>query len=372
MRLPNGYGSVTYLKDGNRRKRYMARVTISLDVDENGKLIQKRKVIGCFKTQAEARQALADYHVNPLVFQQNSTFEEVYEKWSVEKFETISASTQRRYVAAFKRSQRLHKMKMRDIQAYALQQVMDSQEASAETQKAMVQLYSGMFKFAIANQLVPNGLNPAKYVTIKGEDSPVNPHIRFSKDDVENLFRHSDDPNVQIVLMLIYTGVRCGELVALNKEDVHLEERWFHIDHGKNNNAARDVPIHWAVMPFFERLMKEPGDALVTRFDGEKYVFERDRNMFRDHVWTPALELSGTLEYEGGVHRPHDTRHTFTSLWTGQKLNEAFRRKIQGHSGQGIGEKVYMLPDIEDLRNEMDQLWVPDMLATCWLPSETG
>lgn len=58
-----------------------------------------------------------------------------------------------------------------------------------------------------------------------------------------------------------------------------------------------------------------------------------------------------------------DCRHTFTSLWKGQKLDEAFRRKIQGHSGHGIGEKVYMLPDIEDLRDELDLLWVPDAVG---------
>lgn len=373
MRNPNGYGSVTYLKDGNRRNRYMVRITTSLDVDENGKLIQNRKVLGYYKTQAEARQALAEYHINPLVFQQNATFQEVYEKWSVEKYETVSASTRRKYVAAFKRSQRLHQMKIRDIQAYTLQQVMDSQEASAETQKTMVQLYSSMFRFAIANQLVANGYNPAEYLVIKGDDQPVNPHHRFSKEDIEKMFRHADDPNVQIVLMLIYSGVRPGELIALEKKDVHLAERWFHIDHGKNVNAARDVPIHPAVLPFFERLMNEPGDALVTRFDGKQYVFDRDRNMFRDHIWVPAMELVGTLNCDGGVHRPHDCRHTFTSLWGGQKLNEVFRRKIQGHSGHGIGEKVYMLPDIEDLRDELDRLWVPDFVGcTLAIVSDSG
>lgn len=362
MKNANGYGSVTKLK-GNRRRPYMARVTLSLELDDDGNFVQNRKVLGFYATQAEARQALAEYHINPLVFQQDSTFKEVYEKWSTEKFETISKSTQRKYIAAYKRSQRVHNMKMRDIQAYTLQQVMDSQDASVETKKAMAHLYSGMFRFAIANQLVQSGLNPADYLTIKGDDAPVNPHHRFSKEDIEKMFQHANDPNVQIVLIMIYTGVRCGELIALDKKDVHLEERWFHIDHGKTENAARDVPIHWAILPFFERLMEEPGDALVTRFDGKKYVFDRDRNMFKDRVWTPALELTGTLDYDGGTHRPHDTRHTFTSLWKGQKLDEAFRRKIQGHSGHGIGERVYMMPDVEDLRDEMDQLWVPQFVG---------
>lgn len=371
MKLPNGYGTVTQLK-GKRRKPFIARVTVGWEVDEHGKATQKRKAIGYYATRAEGMQALAEYHKDPLVFAQDSTFKEVYEKWAVEKFQTVSSSTQRKYTAAFKRSQRLWETKMRDIQAYTLQQVMDAQEASAETQKAMVQLYSGMFRFAIANQLVQNGLNPAEYLVIRGDDSPVNPHHRFSKQDIEAMFRHADDPNVQIVLMLIYTGVRPGELIALEKKDVHLEERWFHIDHGKTDNAVRDVPIHWAVLPFFEKLMNEPGDALVTRFDGKPYVFDRDRNLFRERVWLPALELTGTLEVGETVHKPHDCRHTFTSLWKGQKLDEALRRKIQGHSGHGIGEKVYMLPDVEDLKAELDQLWVPDLLATCWLPSETG
>ena len=358
MKNANGSGSVTLVK-GRRRKKYLARVTVGMTVSDDGKLIQERKSLGYFSTQAEARKALELFQTNPLIFQEDSTFEDVFLKWSEKRFESLSDSAIRRYRAAFKRSALLHTLKMRDIQAYALQKVVDEQDVSLDMKKAMVQMYHGMFKFAIANQLVPTGLNPAEFVTLPASEEPKQKHVRFSKEDVAALFDHADDPNVQIVLMLIYTGVRPGELIALEKKDVHIEDRWFHIDHGKTVNAVRDVPIHPAILGFFQDKMEEPGDHLISRFDGKPYVFDRDRNMFRERVWEPALQLAGVYECEGGVHRPHDCRHTFTSLWKGQKLDEAIRRKIQGHAGQGVGERVYMLPDIEDLKAELDQLWAP-------------
>ena len=60
MKLPNGYGSVTKLS-GNRRKPYLARVTLGWITDEQtGKTVQNRVPLGTFKTKKEALQALAD------------------------------------------------------------------------------------------------------------------------------------------------------------------------------------------------------------------------------------------------------------------------------------------------------------------------
>ena len=351
MKAPNGYGTVTKLSDKKRRKPWQVRVTEGYQFTEDGDVVQKRKVIGYFRTQAEAKQALADYHKNPLVFQQDETFAEVYEKWSARKYETLSASAVRSYKAAFSHSVKLHSMNMRDIQAAALQGVMDADGNSYDTRRFMAQLYRGMFNFAIANQIVTTGLNPADYVTLGQKEEQKNPHQKFSKEEITTLFDHADDPSVQVVLLLIYTGLRPSELVELKKEDVHLEDRWVQITHGKTKNAVRPVPLHQNVVPFVQRLMDQPGEYLVSRPDGSGYDLDHNRHAFMREIWEPAFT---------GSHRPHDCRHTFTSLWKGQKLDEAFRRKIQGHSGHGVGEQVYMLPDIEDLREELDQLWVPE------------
>ena len=77
--------------------------------------------------------------------------------------------------------------------------------------------------------------------------------------------------------------------------------------------------------------------------------------------WTPILRDIGILEYtnengETAEHLPDDTRHTFTTMWKEKKLDEAMRRKIQGHSGKGIGEIVYTHFELEKLKEELNKL----------------
>ncbi len=49
--------------------------------------------------------------------------------------------------------------------------------------------------------------------------------------------------HVPIVLVLIYTGLRIGELLDLKKEDVYLEKRYFDIKEAKTKSGIRSVPI---------------------------------------------------------------------------------------------------------------------------------
>ena len=98
MRLPNGYGGVTKLS-GRRRKPYMVRKTIGWHIDEkNDKKVQDYVVIGYAATKSEALQMLADYNNNPFdVSASKITFKEVYDRWSAEKFPTVSESNVKGY-----------------------------------------------------------------------------------------------------------------------------------------------------------------------------------------------------------------------------------------------------------------------------------
>ena len=61
MRNPNGFGCV-YKAPGNRRKPYIARITIGWN-DETGR--QQFKNIGSYVTYKEAMAALTDYNADP-------------------------------------------------------------------------------------------------------------------------------------------------------------------------------------------------------------------------------------------------------------------------------------------------------------------
>ena len=104
MKLPNGYGSVTKLS-GNRRKPYLARVTLGWIInEETGKAVQNRVTIGTFKTKKEALQALAEYGANPYDIQNNNmTLAELYERWTAAYFPTLeSDSSSRTIIAAWR------------------------------------------------------------------------------------------------------------------------------------------------------------------------------------------------------------------------------------------------------------------------------
>ena len=60
--------------------------------------------------------------------------------------------------------------------------------------------------------------------------------------------------------MLIYTGVRIGELLELKKEDVHLEERWFYVRESKTEAGVREVPITEKIVPFFTSWLERSCD----------------------------------------------------------------------------------------------------------------
>ena len=161
--------------------------------------------------------------------------------------------------------------------------------------------------------------------------------------------------------MLIYSGTRPGELFNVKRSSVDLESKYFTIEKGKNENAVRKVPIHDRTLPFFKNWMDKGTEYLITNLSGRRFNFETGHQAYTESFWIPILKDIGILEYknEKGIlseHLPDDTRHTFTTMWKEKKLDEAMRRKIQGHSGKGIGEIVYTHFELEKLREELNRL----------------
>lgn len=365
MRFPNGYGGITKLK-GNRRRPFMVRVTEELSADyETGKLKQKRRVLGYYATQAEALQALVDYHKDPDVFSQDVSLAEVFDRWSEEKFPAISRSGANGYRAAFAALSDLHGRSFRDLRPIEIQRAIMASGKGYQSRRKMKALISQLYKFAALNRLVPTDVNPAASIDIGRPENSGKLHVRFSRDELEVLWRWAPgNEYIQLILILIYSGARPGEVLGLQKEDVHLGDRFFYVRNAKNATSVRRVPIHHAVLPFWESWMSKPGEYVFTKVDGGPFNFQRSHSVYAGTYWEPLLQDAGILTYiaEDGserAHKPHDCRHTFTSLWKDQKLDEAMRRRIQGHAGQGVGEQVYTEYEMAALLGELDRLWSP-------------
>jgi integrase len=171
----------------------------------------------------------------------------------------------------------------------------------------------------------------------------------FTQKDIKLLWG-SKDANIYmtVILMLIYTGLRIGELLDLKKEDVHLDERWFYVRESKTDSGIREVPIAEKIVPFFEYWMNRKCEYLVCTPDDNQLTY---RNYY-DSYWQPLLD-----ELNLGSHRPHDTRHTCVSLLTTQGVDERIIKKIVGHSGaMTLTERVYTHLDVKVLLEAINKI----------------
>lgn len=362
MRLPNGFGNVSKLS-GKRRNPWRARKTAGWIIDETTKKTKQTYItIGYYATRQLALQALSSYNENPYDLDASKvTFEEIYDKWSSKKFNKISASNINAYKSSFKACEPIYKMKFSDLKLSHLQSVVDNSGKNHPALRKIKVLFNQLFDYAVAHDVITEDRHIVKYLDIgTGEQSTK--HYRFTDAEIDALWRWADgNEYVQVILMLIYAGTRPGELFNVKASSVDLDQRYFSIVKGKNVNATRKVPIHDRTFPFFQHWMNKGNEYLITNLSGKKFNFDTNHQSYTDSFWSPVLADIGILRYtneqgEIAEHLPDDTRHTFTTMWSEKKLDEAMRRKIQGHSGKGIGEIVYTHFELEKLKEELNKL----------------
>ena len=344
MRNPNGYGNISKLS-GKRRRPFRARVTTGWELDEDkGKLKQLYKLIGYYKTRPEAMLALAEYHKNPFSIEQNVTFSELYEKWSEEKFrKKTSRSTINGYGAAFKLSSEIHDMKFTEIKKPHLQSVIDQCERGHGTLRKIKVLFNQLFKYALETDIVVKDYS--KFVEI-GEDESESTRRPFTQDEILLLSNNVDRMDfIDTVLIMIYTGLRVGELLLIKTEDIDIENRTMK---GGLKTAAgknRIIPLNKKILPFITERKAKGHEFLIVNHENKQMRYWN----YYEEKWKMIME-----QLEMPDHRPHDCRHTFATLMDNAGANKVSIKRIMGHASKDITDKVYTHKDIEELKKAVD------------------
>ncbi len=346
MRLPNGYGSV-YKLSGNRRKPYIVKKTLGYHVDhDSGKSVRDDLTIGYAETKAEGLQMLADYNRAPYdVEASRMTFKELYEEWSEQAFKTSSESTICADKSAFNACEPLHNKIFINLKAKELQRLFDTTDKNYPTMKKMKILISKMYKHAMKYDYVSKDYSGFIDISAYKDKNPNQYHRKkFTNEEVETLWKYTDNPICQTALMMIYSGVRVNELLALKKEDVHLEERYFDVIESKTKSGIRRVPIAEKVYPFFKVWFEDSdSEYLIHREDGEKFLYD---NYYKQR-FSPLME---SLRMD---HTPHCCRYTCSSLMHKAEIRDSIRKKIMGHS-QDLLNNTYTQLDIDELVNAIN------------------
>ncbi|MCM1579380.1 MAG: site-specific integrase, partial [Ruminococcus sp.] len=334
--LPNGYGSISKLS-GKRRRPWVVRLTESYSVT-GGDVTLTRKVLGYFETRSKALDTLAEYNKKPYdIDAAGVTFAEIYELWIAGK-KNVTESSYKRFGIMFDHSKPLHDRTFRSLRASDMQTILDSENLGYATQRKLISLWQQMYKYAVANDIADK--NYAEYLH-KTADQPESTRRPFTEEEIARLRELTgSEPYADVILILIYTGWRIGELFAMNCSNIDTAE-WT-MKGGSKTEAGKNrlVPVHDSIKPYIEKYLAQGGEKLIPRMNYSKFS-----GIFRD-ICTRL----------GTPHTIHDTRHTFATRADNFGMNKVCIQRLMGHASKDVTEKVYTHKDLEQLRKAIEKL----------------
>lgn len=220
---------------------------------------------------------------------------------------------------------------------------------------------SSIFNFAVRFYKLP--CNPC-YAAGNLIDSPIKRVDFWTKEEFDRFINTFDksDPYYIVFLTLYYTGMRIGELLALNLADIDTESGIIHItktyyfNHGKEiittpktPNSIRDILIPTFLCQILENHKKRYYKPLPeTRMFQVPYYTIRRR--LKEHG-----EIAGLKEI-----RVHDLRHSHASLLIDLGFSVLLISERLGHKDPSITLKIYahLFPSKQsELMGHLEQLF---------------
>jgi len=198
----------------------------------------------------------------------------------------------------------------KDAEAYFAKSKATTQPATVNRELALLKhMYSKAIEWGKYEE------NPAKKVKLlKGEVK----RVRFlMPDDVQKLLSNCADHLKPIVTVAVHTGMRKGELLSLNWDQVNFEQGIISLLDTKNHER-RDISMNETVKATLTG-MERKGSYVFSAEDGGSFGDVR-------RSFETALRRSGIQDF-----RFHDLRHTFASNLVMESVDIMTVKELMGH-----------------------------------------
>lgn len=322
IKRANGTGTV-YRLSGKRRRPWIA--------------AKGRVVIGYYEKKGEALDALNALVGKDITERYNMTFKEVYEAWKTEHFRGLTDNGIEGYETAYKHFESLFNETFRAIRTSDYQKIVDAladKGRKRPTMEKVKQLASQMSKWAVREEIIST--NFAQFIKLP-EAEKAEKDI-FTAADIRKL-KESRDDAAKLVIILVYTGMRIGELFSLETERVFKN----YCIGGEKSEAGRDriipIPAECRSEMAYFRSRAEGKPLLIDGYDGNRSV-----ENFRKRDYYPLLETLGIEKKP-----PHSTRHTYASMAVTAGIKPEILQKILGHADYSTTANIYVHADIDAL-----------------------
>lgn len=287
---------------------------------------------------------LLDYN-NPLM---NLTFEDVYNRWYKDKqLEDITSHTLEGYRNSYKKCSHLAEKRFIDIRFSEIEDCVRAEKEKGNSfsmRKRIKLFFSQLYQWAISHELCTNNIA----LNIKlGKNESDNRRKPFTPKQIATLFAHADeDPFIESVLMLIFTGCRIREFLNIKRDDIHMDQRYFVVTESKTKAGRnRLVPIHKKIMKWFRKRLRAKSNYLIHDARGRQVGYSEYSTKFRN--------LMKRFGWEG--LSCHCCRHTCATLLYSAGAKDQTIKRILGHvQGSTVTERVYIHIQVKDLLEAID------------------
>lgn len=266
------------------------------------------------------------------------TLRQLFNEWLPIHSQSISRSAVNSYHIAFKHISNISDMSITDIHFQHLQNVIDPMHVkglSYSSCKKVRTVLNQLFNYAIIKDYPIT--NYALHLNL-GPNVPTIKRRVFTRQQINKLWA-IDTSYSRMILILLYTGLRIGELLNLRRQDINRRSSYLIVKHAKTKaGEGRIIPIHHRIAPLIEQVYNST----------DNYLFPISYTTFRKHFQDVLKQLNCK-------HTIHDTRHTFASLLDAVAPPNALR-SLLGHKQGDITTRVYTHKTIRELRKSIELL----------------
>lgn len=355
MRLPNGFGQISRINGKNLRNPW--RVMVSVGKTPEGRPIQKiLKPKGYFRTYNEAYEALVKYHHDPYDLNDDTTMQELYDRWFDSYCKDLAISTIKNNATAWHYCSSIYDLKVRNITKRHIRNLYDTafiEKNGVRTTPTpimksrirvlLMQLFDYAIEYDLADTNIPKNV-PIPKEESKAANKTSNPHIDFTESELNIIMDHIGDPIVDMTLIGCYSGWRPQELCSITKEQVNISEMTMTGGSKTEAGKNRTVPIHSFIQNIIKKYYDECSEHLfgeyLSTYQHFKYKFDR---MVKELGLDPR-------------HRPHDCRVQFVTMAKKYNVDDYAIKRIVGHTIGDLTEAVYTKRDTEWLREEIEKI----------------
>lgn len=300
-----------------------------------------------FTTKTKAKKALLDIKQQVAegtyweVKKEDKTLEEVFEEWYSLKRNELKPSTLKRIKIYFSHLKNIHGLYVKKLTTVDIQSAITQSSEAIHSRKDKLTIVKQVLDYALHEGYITR--NPA-YNIPQFVDNTIKEKKRqfLTLDELNQILDDAKERNYKyyvIIRLLAFSGLRVGELCALEWNDFHdgvisvyktqtLDENGrFTIGTPKTKSSIRKVPLDLETVEILENFQKFPHHT--------PYIFENNKS-----TYLSTHSVFKFMKTHYNIH-PHILRHTHASLLFKAGVNPKVIQKRLGHSSFNMTMDVY-------------------------------